>query len=47
MENKKIILVSATTGQNLKSLKEMIKNMVENQNPYFNDKLGVENRFGN
>ena len=46
-ENKRIISVSATTGQNLKTLKEMIKNIVENQNPYFNDKLGVENRFGN
>ena len=47
MENKKVISVSAVTGQNLKSLKEVIKNIVENQNPHFNDKLGVENRFGN
>ena len=46
-ENKKVIPVSAATGQNLKQLKEMIMNIVENQNTYFSDKLGVENRFGN
>ena len=46
VENKKVISVSATTGQNLKSLKRVIKDILENQNSHISDKLGVENRFG-
>lgn len=34
MENRKWLLVSAKTGNNVKKIKELIKDMIENQNPY-------------
>ena len=46
-ENKKIITVSAATGQNITMLKKLIRNVIENQNSQINERPGVENRFGN
>ncbi len=48
-ENKKWITVSAKTGKNLKQLKELIKDVIESQNPHKFNKLdnGVEKTFGN
>jgi GTP-binding protein HflX len=49
-ENKKLISVSAKTGKNIHELKDMIKEIVENQNyhkPKENSLEGVENKFGN
>ena len=47
-ENKKWITVSAKTGKNLKQLKELIKDIIESQNPHkFKKTKGDENTFGN
>ena len=48
-ENKKWITVSAKTGAGINNLKQLIKNIIENQNlPKFMTSLtGVEKRFGN
>jgi GTP-binding protein HflX len=49
-ENKKLISVSAKTGENIKELKELIKEIVESQNfykPKKNNWEGVEKTFGN
>jgi GTP-binding protein HflX len=49
-KNEKLISVSAKTGKNVSQLKELIKNIIENQNsikPEKNSWEGVEKTFGN
>jgi GTP-binding protein HflX len=49
-ENKKCISVSAKTGENVNHLKELIKDIMTNQNsPKFEKNIleGVEKEFGN
>ncbi len=50
IENEKVVLVSSKTGENIKELKELIQNIIINQNPHKykkNEVEGVANTFGN
>ena len=47
IENKKWLSVSAKTGNNIEKIKELIKNIIENKNPYKTKKedFGVEKNW--
>ncbi len=50
IENEKVVLVSSKTGENIKKLKDLIQDIIINQNPHKykkNEAEGVENKFGN
>ena len=50
IENEKVILLSSKTGENVKELKELIQNIIINQNPYKykkNEMKGDVDTFGN
>ena len=50
IENDKVVLVSSKTGENIKELKELIQNIMIEQNPHKykkNEVKGVVDTFGN